>query len=63
MSRSQISVMWEEEWNRMPESNGLERIDTSESVGANKRQKMVLAEVRAPVAALQGKRLAPDDEE
>lgn len=56
-------LMWEEEWERLPESNGLARLDTSEGIGAARRHHMVLVKIENTAPALQGKPVLPDDEE
>ncbi len=56
-------LMWEEEWERMGESNGLERLDTSEGIGAARRHHMVLVKIKDAAPVLQGRPVLPDDEE
>jgi hypothetical protein len=55
--------MWEEEWDRLPESDAMERLDTSEGIGAARRHHMVLVKVKNTAPVPQGNPVLPDDEE
>lgn len=52
-------LMWEKEWERIPESSGLERMDISEGVGSAGRH-MVLAKIKNTPNLLRGKAVSPD---
>jgi 4-amino-4-deoxy-L-arabinose transferase-like glycosyltransferase len=56
-------LMWESEWQRLPQSEDLERVDTSEGLGVNKRDHMALVKVEKHVPVLQGESVLPDDED
>lgn len=58
-----LLLMWEEEWDRMPESNGLQRLDASEGIGAARRHHMTLVKINDAAPVLHGKTVLPDDEE
>jgi 4-amino-4-deoxy-L-arabinose transferase-like glycosyltransferase len=53
-------LMWDEEWERIPESSGLERLDISRGTGAATQHHMVLVKVKDTAPVLQGKAVLPD---
>src|SRR5262249_11194961 len=56
-------LMWESEWEALPKSAGIRLVDSSEELGANKRQHMALVRVGESITALAGAAVTPDDEE
>jgi 4-amino-4-deoxy-L-arabinose transferase-like glycosyltransferase len=56
-------LMWESEWEGLPKSAGVEIVDSSEALGANKRQHMALVRVGESIPALEGAAVNADDEE
>jgi 4-amino-4-deoxy-L-arabinose transferase-like glycosyltransferase len=56
-------LMWKSEWERLPKSAGVQRVDISEGLGANKRQPMALVRVSESIQAPEGEPVNPDDEE
>lgn len=56
-------LMWEEEWDRLPDFKALQRLDASEGVGAARRHHMLLVRVETTPDNLKGKAIGPDDED